>query len=172
MQAARPDVILHAGDIILPAVIAELEKIAPVEVARGNRDWAFPKAKWVNQVELAGVRVALMHGHIGLLHYLADKFAYMAQGYRFERYRPYLLRASQGARVVVFGHTHHIENTWVEGQLLFNPGSAGLGFLNLYPPSWGLLSFFSDGNIMGEVFEMKGYRIVKGEWLRISLENS
>ena len=39
MVAEQPDLILHAGDIAVPSVVTELEKIAPVVAVQGNRDW-------------------------------------------------------------------------------------------------------------------------------------
>lgn len=169
LRAARVERILHAGDISVPAVIAELSTIALVDMARGNRDWDFRSRKgWVNQLELAGVRVALMHGHGNWFNYVFDKFFYIAQGYRFSRYRTLLLRAARGAKVIVFGHTHHAENFWIKEQLIFNPGSAWRGFHSVANPSWGLLSFYTGGRVEANIYELPGYRVVKGEWVKIS----
>jgi predicted phosphodiesterase len=153
-------------------VIAELAQIAPVDVARGNRDWSFHKTAMVNHLRLAGVPVALMHGHISWVHYLLDKGFYIFQGYRFRRYLPFLLRAARDARVIVFGHTHHAENKWVQGRLFFNPGAAGVIYGTISGPSWGLLSFYPGGKVEGEIFTLQGYRLVKGEWIKGSLEFS
>ncbi len=173
LRAAGVERILHAGDITTPAVIAELAQVAPVDIARGNRDWSFgDAAPMVNHLVLAGVPVALMHGHISWLHYLLDKFFYIFQGYLFRRYQPFLLHAGNDARVIVFGHTHHIENEWVQGRLLFNPGSAGIGFWRISGPTWGLLRFYAGGEVEGEILQLKGFRLVKRRWVRDSLEFS
>ena len=42
LKAANAEVILHAGDICSPVVLAELSQVAPVVAVRGNRDWALP----------------------------------------------------------------------------------------------------------------------------------
>jgi putative phosphoesterase len=171
LRAANLDCILHAGDISTKPVIAALGEVAPVEIARGNRDWSFrEKNGWVNHLELGGVPVALMHGHGSWKNYLIDKVIYMLHGqeYRFERYQPVLLRAGKNARVIVFGHTHHAENFWIGNQLIFNPGSASFGFRQRVNPSWGILKIYPGGQVEGEILELKGYRPVKGEWIETS----
>jgi len=136
-------------------------------MAPGNRDWSFHwRGSWVNRLELAGVSVALMHGHISWLNYIVDKWFYIFQGYRFERYKPALKRAGEGAKVIVFGHTHFPEIFWEEGQLLFNPGSAGFGCKRGQNPSWGMLEIFSDGKVTGKIVALKGFHLVKGQWIR------
>ncbi len=147
-------------------MLETLAEIAPVEMARGNRDWSFiGKGGWVNWLELGGVSVALMHGHGSLIHYIIDKFRYMSQGYQIERYKPLLKRAGKGAKVIVFGHTHHSEIIWDEGQLLFNPGSAGCGIYNGRKPSWGILDIFSDGKVAAKIIPLEGFLLVKGQWI-------
>ncbi len=166
LRAAHPDIILHAGDVSTPPVLEILREIAPVEMARGNRDWSFRgKQGWVNHLEFAGVRVALMHGHGSWFHYIVDKWFYLTQGYRFERYRPILLKASRGARVIVYGHTHFAENFWIGDQYIFNPGSASFGLGKKVNPGWGMLKVYPAGRVEGEIFELRGYRAVRGEWV-------
>jgi putative phosphoesterase len=165
LQAAGVDRILHAGDISAPQVIADLAQVAPVDYVKGNRDWrSFRKTSRVQQLQIGGIRVALMHGHISWFHYVFDKFMYLSQGYRFNRYLPFLLRAGNGARVIVFGHTHHAENVWQDGKLLFNPGSAGFGFRWSHRPSWGLLKFYADGRVEGAICPLEGYRLENRTW--------
>ena len=167
LQAARVERILHAGDISSRKVIEELAQIAPVDFVRGNRDWFNQRQTGrVVQLQFAGTPVALMHGHISWWHYIFDKFFYISQGYRFERYLPFLLRAGNGARVIVFGHTHHAENIWLDGKLLFNPGSAGFGFRRVHNPSWGLLQFYADGRVEGTICVLEGYSLENGDWRR------
>jgi hypothetical protein len=166
LRAAGVERILHAGDISIRSVIEELEQVAPVDLARGNRDWAFRDARWVTQLHLAGVPVALMHGHINWYHYLTDKWYYVRDGYRLERYMPRLAQAAGDARVIVFGHTHRSEIVRLDGRLFFNPGSAGFGFKRNLNPSWGLLKFFAGGRVEGEVFELSGYGLQDRAWAR------
>lgn len=168
LRAARPDLILHAGDVSVPRVLEPLREIAPVEMARGNRDWAFRgQHGWVNQLELSGVRVALMHGHGSWFQYVIDKGIYFFQGYRFERYLAILLKAAQNARVIVYGHTHHAEKVWVGQQFIFNPGSASFGLGAAVSPGWGMLSIYPAGRVEGEIFELRGYRVLQGEWVKV-----
>lgn len=165
LEKARVDHILHAGDVSTQWVIERLREIAPVDAARGNRDFTLPwKVKWVSHLQFAGVPLALMHGHGNLFQYFLDKYFYLSQGYRLERYLPILMRDAKDARVIVFGHTHHRVNTHHQGVLLFNPGSASFGLEKGMNPSWGLLKFYADASVEAEIFELEGYRYVKGEW--------
>jgi putative phosphoesterase len=101
--------ILHAGDIGLPAILQELERIAPVTAVSGNTDDAGFAYQETRIVELAS-RKFLVH-HIVDLHRLADPL-----GARIAREKP---------DVVVFGHTHKPFCERLGGTLFFNPGYAG-----------------------------------------------
>lgn len=165
LRAAGVQMILHAGDVSRQPVLDQLREVAPVEAVRGNRDWGLGQEfHLVDRMDLAGVSVALMHGHGGWMHYLIDKIFYIRDGYRFERYLPLLRRAAQGAKVIVFGHTHRVQCVWIDGQLIFNPGSASFGYRRVSNPSWGLLSIFPGGNVKGEVFELRGYQLQGKIW--------
>ncbi|MDO8970486.1 MAG: metallophosphoesterase family protein, partial [Saprospiraceae bacterium] len=87
LENAHLDHVLHAGDVSTWRVIELLREIAPVDVARGNRDLSLPREiGWVKHIQLAGVPVALMHGHGNWFRYFFDKIFYLSQGYRLERY--------------------------------------------------------------------------------------
>jgi uncharacterized protein len=105
----QADVILHAGDICTAAVLTELAQYAPVHAVLGNNDgpdvtqWGAPATL---QIELAGLRVAMIH----------DSGA--AAG-RLRRMRA----AFPSAELVIFGHSH-IPLDASDGALrIFNPGS-------------------------------------------------
>ncbi len=130
------DHILHAGDVVDPALLYELSALAPVTVVMGNcdgadvRDWG---AADVAEVTLGGIK-------IGMIHDSGQKAG------RHERMR----KLFPAARVVVFGHSHIPWNEDRDGLLVFNPGS----------PTWkrqapftsmGLL-WIDDGNVEGEIF--------------------
>lgn len=130
------DHILHAGDVVDPALLHELAALAPLTVVMGNcdgldvRDWG---ARDVAQVTLEGVT-------IGMVHDSGSKER------RHERMRDLFPEA----RVVVFGHSHIPFNEDRDGLLLFNPGS----------PTWkrqapftsmGLL-WIDNGSVEGEIF--------------------
>ena len=165
LRAAGVDMILHAGDISEPDVISALEEIAPVTAVGGNRDIFFRrKLPGVEQLVVAGVPIMLIHGHGNFFRYLWDKVRYVYQGYRLERYLELVHSTAPKSKVVVFGHTHFPENIWLSGRLVFNPGSAGIGWRDIVPPSYGILRFYPDHEVKGEIIELKGARIYKRGW--------
>jgi uncharacterized protein len=105
---ATADVILHAGDITQQEHLDELARHAPVHAVLGNNDpelvTVLPETL---ELELAGVRVAMLH----------DSGPARGREARLHARFP-------TAQVVVFGHSHVPYNAaGVDQQLLFNPGS-------------------------------------------------
>lgn len=94
--------ILHGGDISSRKILEKLEEIAPVRVVRGNNDkeWA-EGIPLILDFELGGLRICMAHKKKDLPKDLS----------------PYDL--------VVCGHTHRYESTWIGQTLLLNPGSCG-----------------------------------------------
>jgi putative phosphoesterase len=165
-KAARVDRILHAGDISIPSILEELAQVAPVSAVRGNRDWMVRKdLPWIRELELAGVKVALMHGHGSLLNYLRDKVRYFRDGYIFERYAKSLVSAAPNARVIIFGHTHFAENVWLNGRLFFNPGAASSSISRRLKPSLGILRVYAGGVVEGEIIKMTSVDLVNHQWV-------
>jgi predicted phosphodiesterase len=117
---------------------------------------------------LANVPLVLMHGHNGLVNYVRDKFLYIRDGYKFERYQKKLVKLAPEARVIVFGHTHRVVNKVIDGQLWFNPGSAGFSFREDALPTIGVLRFYDKGKVRGEVLKLDGFRLQKGLWEAVS----
>jgi hypothetical protein len=103
--------ILHAGDVIAPAVLDELAAIAPVEAVCGNMDGAEIRARLPEKriVEVGGFRIGLIHGRFGGAE---------TARYAFDQFR------TSGVAAVAFGHTHEPFYEVCSGVLLFNPGSA------------------------------------------------
>ncbi len=114
------DHIIHAGDIGTPAVLEELQRLAPLTVVRGNIDtenWAqvIPETA---VAKLGQVRLYVLHDLNALkLDPCAADFA-----------------------AVISGHSHIARQEFRRGVLYFNPGSAGprrfhlpvtLGFLTV-----------------------------------------
>lgn len=106
---AGVDHILHGGDIGLPAILLELEQVAPVTAVAGNTDDpGFPYRR-TQAVELA--RRKFLIEHMVNPHAPAEPLRA-----RLARERP---------DVVIFGHTHKPFCETVNGTLFFNPGYAG-----------------------------------------------
>jgi putative phosphoesterase len=165
LRAAGVSRIFHAGDISMPFVLAEMEQIAPVDAVRGNRDLVFGNSlPVVKVIELAGVRVAIMHGHGGWKNYFLDKLIYLQHGYILDRYLPVLLNTVPDTDVVIFGHTHYPENLRFAGRLVFNPGSASSSISRQLFPSYGLLRIYAGGKVEGEIIQVKKYRIKNHKW--------
>ncbi|MCJ7623659.1 MAG: metallophosphatase family protein [Anaerolineaceae bacterium] len=156
LKSKAVDLILHAGDVSTQSVIDDLEQVAPLMMVRGNRDLVFLKRQPVfRRLELAGTQVVLLHGHGGVFRYFWDKFRNVFDGYRLGRYLPVLLQHAPNAKVYIFGHTHYPENIWIDGKLIFNPGSAGGGGPGLLP-SIGVLKFKNNGQVLGEIIFLDG----------------
>ena len=103
------DHILHAGDIGMPALLLELEFIAPVIAVAGNTDDSAFGYRQTRTIELAGRKFLIEH--IVNPHDLSDDLKL-----RISRTRP---------DVVLFGHTHKPFCERIDGTLFFNPGYAG-----------------------------------------------
>jgi len=108
-EVRSADVILHAGDVVEPGLLAELRAVAPVHAVLGNNDDALARVLPESLVlDLDGVTVGMVH----------DSGARAGREGRLRRRFP-------TADVVVFGHSHIPWNeAGLDGQLLFNPGSA------------------------------------------------
>ncbi|RJQ50968.1 MAG: metallophosphoesterase [Actinobacteria bacterium] len=104
------EMILHAGDHVIPDVVDALEELAPTLAVRGNMDAfgesdRFPKKR---VIEVGRFRVGLIHGDgppKGLIERARAPFA----GERLD--------------AIVFGHSHSATVRQVEGVLMVNPGS-------------------------------------------------
>jgi uncharacterized protein len=107
--------ILHAGDIGLPWILAELESIAPITAVTGNTDDSALHYAPRKTVELAGRRFFIQH----IIHPqdLAE--------------RRQLHSARERPDTVVFGHTHKRFCETLDGVLYLNPGYAGRPKLGL-----------------------------------------
>ncbi|MEX0407789.1 metallophosphoesterase family protein [Aquibium sp. LZ166] len=102
---AGVDHILHAGDVGSPAILPELERIAPVTAIRGNVDtqaWA---------AELPETARITFEGHSIFV--------------RHDRKALDLDPAQEGIAAVISGHSHKPGVETVDGVLYLNPGSAG-----------------------------------------------
>lgn len=105
------DLIVHAGDVGHPEILAKLKRIAPVFAVRGNIDtdpWAL-ELPLTTVVEAGGASFYVLHNLRELdLRPDAAKFDF-----------------------VVSGHTHQPEHSERQGVRYLNPGSAGPKRFNL-----------------------------------------
>lgn len=98
------DVILHAGDIGKPEVVAALENIAPVHAIRGNVD----REPWADAYQ-----ETMLHELCGVSFYLVHSRDWLD-----------IDPESAGVRCVLSGHSHKPE--LARGEVVFvNPGSPG-----------------------------------------------
>jgi uncharacterized protein len=99
------DLILHAGDVGKPEILAELRKLAPVVAVRGNCD----TADWADVLP----ETAVVEANNVLLYVLHDLHALDQDP------------CAAGFQIVVSGHSHQPETFERNGLLYINPGSAG-----------------------------------------------
>jgi len=108
--------IVHAGDVGGPAVLAALQAIAPVEAVYGNVDDR-------NDPALARERVLPIGGLT--LH--------VSHGHELGSPTPELLFARYSQDVVIFGHTHRALVERRGDRVAINPGAAGPRRFDLRP---------------------------------------
>jgi putative phosphoesterase len=104
--------IIHAGDIMDPAIVTRLGSVAPVTAVAGNRD-AGPLAEVLPEKVVgttAGVRFVVAHKPVQALERLA-----------LGDVPP---PSAAGPLLVVWGHLHSPSAAWIDGTLYLNPGTA------------------------------------------------
>jgi len=99
------DLIIHAGDIGEPDIIAALEETAPTIAVRGNMDFG----RWVHQLSVKET-IEVNQTRLIVLH---------------DVYRLKLKPNHAAPNVVISGHTHRPLQEDDRGVLYLNPGSAG-----------------------------------------------
>jgi putative phosphoesterase len=99
------DLIIHAGDIGNPDILAQLSKIAPVHAVRGNNDLGSPWAKDLPDL----LTCTLNSWHTLLIHDIADVPADL----------------DPDIKLIITGHSHKPRIEWRGDRLYVNPGSAG-----------------------------------------------
>jgi len=102
---AGSDLIIHAGDVGNPAILARLRTLAPVVAVRGNID----KAAWADALSMTAV-VEAGSARIYVLHDVKELD---------------LDPAAAGFHIVVSGHSHKPSRSERAGVVYVNPGSAG-----------------------------------------------
>ena len=102
---AGSELIIHAGDIGKPEILAELGRIAPVVAVRGNND----RADWASELP-EKTFVSTGETRFYLLHILAELA---------------INPVEHGVKAVISGHSHRPLISYRAGVLYLNPGSAG-----------------------------------------------
>jgi putative phosphoesterase len=97
--------IIHAGDIVTPAILDRLREIAPLTAVRGNND----RGDWARS----------------LPEFEVVEFGPLLVYVRHDPSELDIDPAAAGFRVVVCGHSHKPVVETREGVLYVNPGSAG-----------------------------------------------
>lgn len=127
------DLIIHAGDVGDPAILADLAAIAPVRAIRGNVDvqlWA----RDLPETDVVEVDRISMY----VLHNLKDLD---------------LNPRAAGFAAVISGHSHKPSSEVRAGVLYFNPGSAGPRRFQL-PISVGRIRITA-GKVSAELVELR-----------------
>ena len=97
--------LIHAGDIGGPHILAELQRIAPLSVVRGNND----QEPWADDIP---EHLTLRFGALSL--YVLHDLKQLA-----------IDPKAEGIDVVITGHSHKPLHEERNGVLYLNPGSAG-----------------------------------------------
>jgi putative phosphoesterase len=102
---AGSDLIIHAGDIGAPEVLAALRQLSPTFAVRGNID----KGEWSSSLpDQLNVQVGALRFHV--LHRISDLV---------------ISPAKERIAAVIYGHSHKPCVEWRDNVLHLNPGSAG-----------------------------------------------
>jgi putative phosphoesterase len=153
-RQAKVTGIIHAGDISIKSALDPLEEIAPVVAVRGNRDlFLINQLPTKHTLSIENVTIGITHGHGSWLRYVRDRIRHqLLTPKKFSYYENIARHTFPDARVVVLGHNHAPANYWLNGQLVFNPGSPTHPnpVVPKLKPSIGLLHI--DGhNVEGEI---------------------
>ncbi len=127
------ELILHAGDIGKPEILASLEKISPVKAVRGNMD-TDPWAQSIPDTQAIETPAGIL---------------YMLHNLQLLDLDP----SAAGFQAIIYGHSHQPAMRHELGILYLNPGSAGPRRFRL-PVSIARLSISPDG-IAAELIELK-----------------
>ncbi|MHB8059498.1 MAG: metallophosphoesterase family protein [Gaiellaceae bacterium] len=102
------DLIVHAGDLVAPPLLEQLERLARVVAVRGNMDLPALKERLPAReiAEIGGARIGVLHDSGPALGRIAR-----------------LTRAFPGCDAVLYGHTHVPEIQRPGRRLILNPGS-------------------------------------------------
>ena len=132
MAQPKAEVVIHLGDG--EAECQRARRSFPEKMflqVRGNCDWAsdLPAA---GTMELEGVKIFYTHGH--------------AYGVKSGLYNAVCAAREQGARVLLYGHTHKAYMDYEDGLYILNPGA-----LSGYGASYGTIDITPQGIVTNVV---------------------
>ena len=128
------DLFIHLGDGENEFEdVRSVFQFKPFIFIKGNNDWGDYPRNLVT--ELGGVKFYMCHGHNFDRAHLKDHLAATAQ--------------VNGCSAALFGHTHLPVNEYMNGILLFNPGSAVLP-RGGNAPTYGMIRTGDDGIVEAE----------------------
>jgi putative phosphoesterase len=129
--------ILHAGDVGGPSILAALNAIAPTQAVYGNVDDPHdPALARERVVTIEGVTIHVSHGH------------------ELGQPTPELVAVRYTGDVLVFGHTHKAITRRIADRLIVNPGAAGPRRFHLKPSVARLT--IADGRVECETIWLAG----------------
>jgi len=145
------ELILHAGDVGDPAILEELERIAPVFAVHGNTDSGPLRSELPRSVV---VDLGSPDGRIGPGPDAPAPVGPLAYVYHGDRELE-LDSEAAGIALVVSGHTHKPLNEKWGSVLYLNPGSAGPRRFSL-PVTVAKVQLGDDGRMSAEIVEIVG----------------
>ena len=136
IEELHPDRIFHLGDGEGCEDYVEAVAECPVEIVRGNCDFASNLPAEV--VMRVGVHVVMLtHGHYYQVNYGTQVLVEAAK--------------DKVADVVFYGHTHVPEITWQEDVLVINPGSISYPRQEGREPSYAVVDVDKNGEFSCEI---------------------
>lgn len=120
------DLILHAGDVGGYETLDRLRELAPVEAVRGDHDAELTDLPLQRELELAGHRVALVHGNRSrLIEEPVTFVGTVSLGYLWPTpgMSAVLRRRFPRADLIIHGHTHMPRVDSGPGAVVLNPGA-------------------------------------------------
>lgn len=150
------DMIMHAGDLMIPDVLDWLEEMAPVVAVGGNGDYtgwersvppSDPRLTESKVLKVEGVRIGLVHDF-----QLPEAPPLQTVESQMQHY------FNGPVDVIVRGSTHREEITEVKGVLIVNPGSTS--FPNHQSARLGTVGFLDveDGRVKPSLLHLSDVR--------------
>lgn len=136
IEEVQPDRIFHLGDGDGCEIYMEAVAGCPVEIVRGNCDFASTLPAEV--VMRVGAHVVMLtHGHYYQVNYGTEELVEAAR--------------EKGADVVMYGHTHVPDVSEHQGVLVINPGSISYPRQRGKEPSYAVVEVDEKGEFSCEI---------------------